>query len=164
MGAKSTPRRKQMNRKSRLAHARSTQWLALNKGAKNLVRRYRRYFGVDLLTAALELRALGVSIPEARLEQLRLTASQSKKAPGEAAALARELERCWPVWSDVPFPFPVDEWEPVYHEAPLSPPLAEHEMGPSEEEWAAIMEREDEALSENTLCPEPPFSACEPSD
>ncbi len=137
-----------MNRQSRLAHARAKNWLALNKGAKNLVHRYWRYFGVDLITAALELRALGVSIPEARMEQLRLTASQSskkarkKKAAEEAEALERELERCWPVWSDAPFPFSVDEWEPVCGGAALSPPPAEHETGPSEKEWVAIMARE----------------------
>ena len=159
-----------MNRQGRLAHARSKNWLALNKGAKNLVRRYRRYFGVDLITAALELRALGVPIPEARLEQLRLTASQpskakarKKKAVEEAAALERELDRCWPVWSDEPFPFPVDEWEPsCKHDEPRPSPLAEHEMGPSEEEWAAIMAREDELPSENDLSLDPSFFTCEP--
>lgn len=114
----SVPRVKRMNRQRRLAHARSTNWLAKNKGAKNLVRRYRRYFGVDLVGAALELRALGVGISEERMNQLKASAeSQFKSARRkrkmakleEQDTLQRELDRCWPIWSDEPFA--VDEWE-----------------------------------------------------
>ncbi len=156
----SVPRVKRLNRKGRLAHAGAKNWLVLNKGAKNLVHRYRSYFGVDLLTAALELRALGAQIPEAHIEQLRSNAFQpskkarKKKTAEEAEALERQRECCWPMWSDEPFPFPVNEWEHAY--TPHSPPPAEHEMGPCDEEWAAIMEREDDISSVESICHELP--------
>ena len=108
-----------MNRPARLDHARAKNWVKNNAGDK-ILRRYRRYFGVDLVTAALELRALGVSISEARMGQLQQSmATQSKAAKrrrvaaqkAEAANLQAELDRCTPIWSDEPYPFPIDEWE-----------------------------------------------------
>jgi len=108
-----------MNRSSRLAHARATNWLSKNADAKNLVRRYRRYFGVDLVAAALELRALGVKVSEERRAEVKRTAAQPKKAAKKKAAdkaredakmPERELERCWPEWRDEPYPFPLDEF------------------------------------------------------
>ncbi len=115
----SVPRVKRMKRIGRLAHARAKDWLAKNADAKNLVRRYRRYFGVDHVAAALELRALGAKISEKRLTELKRTAAEpkrsakektAKKRQAEAEMLERELERCWPEWRDEPFPFPVDEF------------------------------------------------------
>lgn len=109
-----------MNRQGRLAHARAKNWVRENKGAKSLVRRYQRYFGVDLVAAAIELRMLGVHIDDERTAQLQKTATESsRRATGrraaakkqDAAALAEELDRCWPVWAEEPFPFPVDKWE-----------------------------------------------------
>lgn len=109
-----------MDRRGRLAHARATNWLARNKSAKNLVRRYRRCFGVDIVAAALELRSLGAEVSEERMNQLKASAeSQSKSArrkrraakEEEQDALQRELDRRWPVWADEPYPFAVDGWE-----------------------------------------------------
>jgi hypothetical protein len=79
-----------------------------------MVRRYRRYFGVDLVAAALELRVLGVKVSEERVAELKRLAETPKKSAKEKATrememLQRELDRCWPVWRDEPFPFPVDE-------------------------------------------------------
>ena len=108
-----------MKRTGRLAHARATNWLSKNADAKNLARRYRRYFGVDLVAAALELRALGVKVSVERMAELKRTSAQSKKATKKKAAdkareeaemLERELERCWPEWRDEPYPFPLDEF------------------------------------------------------
>lgn len=71
------------------------------------------------VAAALELRALGAKVSEARLTESKRTAEQSgkaakkkpaSKAKAEAEMLERELERCWPEWRDEPFPFPVDEF------------------------------------------------------
>ena len=57
-----------MSRPARLQAAR--RWIAEYRG-KNLVRGYRRWFGVSDVCAVLELRMLGADIPDARLEQAR---------------------------------------------------------------------------------------------
>jgi hypothetical protein len=57
-----------MSRAARLQAA--TRWIAEYRG-KNLVRGYRKWFGVSDVCAVLELRMLGVDIPDARLEQAR---------------------------------------------------------------------------------------------
>lgn len=60
--------RKTLARPRRLQRAK--RWLATYRG-KNLVRGYMKCFGVDKVCAIVELRMLGVDIPEARLEQAR---------------------------------------------------------------------------------------------
>lgn len=46
------------------------RWLA-RYGGKNVVRGYKKWFGVSDLCAVVELRMLGVDLPDARLEQAR---------------------------------------------------------------------------------------------
>ena len=55
-------------RAKRLKTAR--KWIASYRG-KNLVRGYKKRFGVSDVCAVVELRMLGVDIPDARLEQAR---------------------------------------------------------------------------------------------
>jgi hypothetical protein len=57
----SCPRHKRLNRTSRLQAA--EKWLEKYTG-KNIVRGYRKHFGVNLLCAALELQALGYVVSE----------------------------------------------------------------------------------------------------
>ena len=59
---------KTLSRERRLKSAK--KWLAGYRG-KNLVRGYRKWFGVSEVCAVVELRMLGVDIPDARLEQAR---------------------------------------------------------------------------------------------
>jgi hypothetical protein len=59
---------KRLSRAGRLKSAR--RWLAEYSG-KNLVRGYKKWFGVGDVCAVVELRMLGVDIPDARLEQAR---------------------------------------------------------------------------------------------
>ena len=47
---------------------RAKRWLTSYRG-KNLVRGYRKRFGVSEVCAIVELRMLGVNLPDARLEQ-----------------------------------------------------------------------------------------------
>jgi hypothetical protein len=60
--------RKSLSREKRLKSAKT--WLAAYRG-KNVVRGYRKWFGVSDVCAIVELRLLGVDIPDARLEQAR---------------------------------------------------------------------------------------------
>ena len=55
------PRRLRMTRAGRLQSARATNWVANYEGT-NIVRGYRKWFGVDLLCAIAELRLLGVTV------------------------------------------------------------------------------------------------------
>ena len=71
-----------MDRKARLQSARV--WVKGYSG-RDIVRGYRKWFGVDTVCAILELRQLGVSVPEQRLEQAKLTE--------KGAALSRERAR-----------------------------------------------------------------------
>lgn len=57
-----------MTRPARLQAAK--RWIAEYRG-KNLVRGYRKRFGVSEVCAIVELRMLGIDIPDARLEQAR---------------------------------------------------------------------------------------------
>lgn len=57
-----------MSRSARLQAAK--HWLPAYRGG-NLVRGYRKWFGVSDVCAVVELRMLGVDIPDARLEQAR---------------------------------------------------------------------------------------------
>ncbi len=61
-----------MKKQARLAHARSTGWVSKYQG-KNIVKGYRKWFGVDWLTAVRELRMLGVDVPPEREAEIRRT-------------------------------------------------------------------------------------------
>ncbi len=78
------PRRLRMSRPQRLQSARS--WLPTYKG-KNVVRGYRRCFGVDLLCAVKELRMLGVSISAEREAQYVRTTVEIVRQRAERKAL-----------------------------------------------------------------------------
>jgi hypothetical protein len=64
------PRRKRMNRRSRLNSARATGWVEEYKG-RNIIAGYSKWFAVDLLCALVELRLLGVKIDRGREEQIK---------------------------------------------------------------------------------------------
>jgi hypothetical protein len=76
--------RKTLSRARRLQRAK--QWLAAYRG-KNLVRGYKKWFGVDDVCAVVELRMLGVDLPDARLEQAR------RNEQARAAHRARQKEK-----------------------------------------------------------------------
>jgi hypothetical protein len=78
------PRRKRRNRQQRLQSAR--QWIATYRGS-NIVKGYRRWFGVDSLCAVTELGMLGVRIPKEYRAQLERT----EKNKQIDAARRREL-------------------------------------------------------------------------
>ncbi len=78
------PRRKRLSRTTRLQAAK--RWIAEYRG-KNLVRGYKKWFGVDDVCAVVELRMLGVDIPDARLEQAR------RDEQARAAHRARQTEK-----------------------------------------------------------------------
>lgn len=65
-----TPQPKRMDRNGRIQHAKATRWVE-NFTGKDLVRGYRRWFGVDALSAVLELRMFGVRDLEEREAQIR---------------------------------------------------------------------------------------------
>jgi hypothetical protein len=109
--------RQTLSRARRLQRA--TRWLASYRG-KNVVRGYRKRFGVSELCAVVELRMLGVDLPDARLEQAR------RDEQARAAHRARSNEKHAPSireWDDefavitgyteggAPFGITWDEWE-----------------------------------------------------
>lgn len=113
------PRRKRLSRTTRLQAAK--RWIAEYRG-KNLVRGYRKWFGVSEVCAVVELRMLGVDIPDARLEQAR------RDEQARAAHRARRKEkhasaRTAVKWNDefaviagyteggAPYGITWDEWE-----------------------------------------------------
>jgi hypothetical protein len=79
--------RKALSRARRLQRAK--RWLASYRGT-DPVRGYRKWFGVDKVCAIVELRMLGVDIPDARLEQARrdeqARAAHRARRPGATAA------------------------------------------------------------------------------
>jgi len=62
-----------MNRTSRLHSAKATKWIVKYTG-KNIIRGYCKWFAVDPLCAAIELRELGVPISAEEEEKLRRSA------------------------------------------------------------------------------------------
>ena len=85
-----TPRRKRMNKESRLNSARDAGWVAGYQG-KNLIKGYSNWFGVDLMTAVRELRLLGVEIDAAREAQIAATvAGRAEEKRRRRAALAEK--------------------------------------------------------------------------
>lgn len=80
------PKRLRMNRPGRLANAKSTEWVKAYAG-KNIIRGYKKWYGVDDLTAVVELRCLGVTISAEREEQLKTTIKERSKKREERKAL-----------------------------------------------------------------------------
>ena len=69
-----------MDRTARLQSGRSTLWVQKYTG-KNIIRGYSKWYGVDKLSAVIELRQLGVSISAAREEEIRLASVRRSTAP-----------------------------------------------------------------------------------
>lgn len=119
-----TPKRKRFNRSQRLETAR--QWLQEYSG-KNIVRDYRRYFGVDWPTAFKELEILGVSI-SADYKAVVLKTLADIEAVGEQK-IAEKLERENPDQNEifafiagytsngVPYGITWDEWDQLEPDA-----------------------------------------------
>lgn len=82
-----SPRQKQLARPARLKAAK--RWISGHRG-KNVVRDYKKRFGVSDVCAVPELRMLGVDIPDARLEQAR------HNEQARAAHRARQKEKYAP--------------------------------------------------------------------
>jgi hypothetical protein len=86
------PRRLRMTRAGRLQSARATNWVAKYQG-QNIVRGYRKWFGVDLLCAIAELRLLGVPVDQGYEARVRRTVDdlarqrKAKKRRGAAVDL-----------------------------------------------------------------------------
>jgi hypothetical protein len=89
-------------RMKRLKSAR--KWIASYRG-KNLVRGYKKRFGVSDVCAVVELRMMGVNIPDARLEQAR------RDECDRAAHNTRRKQKRTP---RQPQPLAFGEWEPLY--------------------------------------------------
>lgn len=100
---------------------RAKRWMVSYRG-NNLVRGYRKRFGVSEVCAVVELRMLGVDLPDARLEQAR------RDEESRAAHRARQKEKYAPRpsirdWDDefafiagytesgAPYGITWDEWE-----------------------------------------------------
>mgnify|MGYP000109644682 FL=1 len=66
------PRRKRMTREQRLQSAKSTGFLSKHM-AKDMVRHYARWYGVDLLCAIAELRQLGLEISPEREDAAKIS-------------------------------------------------------------------------------------------
>ena len=74
------PRHKRLNRKYRLQAART--WLPAYRG-KNVVRGYRKHFGVDLLCAIRELQLMGIKIEQSYIEAVKATIAENQKRKAE---------------------------------------------------------------------------------
>jgi hypothetical protein len=82
-----------MCKTARLQCAQATQWVDEYTG-KNIVRGYRKWFGVDELCAVIELRQLGVPIAAEREAELRQkSARRSVTAAGRKQR--KQKERDW---------------------------------------------------------------------
>jgi len=73
----SSPRRKRLSRSSRLAAAKT--WIPTYNG-KNLLRGYRKYFGVDFVCAIKELEILGYETNSEYIKQLQQSADGRRRA------------------------------------------------------------------------------------
>lgn len=81
-----------MSRPARLQAAK--HWLPTYRGG-NLVRGYRKWFGVSDVCAVVELRMLGVEIPDARLEQARRDEqARARRQAQRRTFRAHRGERC----------------------------------------------------------------------
>ena len=80
-------RRKGMSRKSRLQAARA--WIPAYTG-KNLVRGYRKHFGVDLLCAIRELQLLGIKIEQSYIDAVKASIAENQKRKAEKKQKQRQ--------------------------------------------------------------------------
>jgi NMD protein affecting ribosome stability and mRNA decay len=102
----SKARRKRWTRIQRLEAAK--KWIPTCRD-DDLVRRYKKWFGVTDVCAVLELRMLGVDIPDARLEQARR--HEHDRAGHNARRKQKRARRAGFVESDETFAFIVDYTE-----------------------------------------------------
>jgi hypothetical protein len=85
-----TPRRKRMKRQSRLQSAQ--HWIRTYEG-KDLIKGYRKWFGVDLLCTVTELKILGIKLDEQHVAQILKNDMQriaAKKRYAEKSALENQ--------------------------------------------------------------------------
>jgi predicted nucleotidyltransferase len=75
-----SPKRKRLRRRQRLEVAKN--WVPTYRG-KNLVKGYRKYFGVDWQCAVKELQMLGYHISEDYIKQLQMAEDGRRKAKAE---------------------------------------------------------------------------------
>lgn|SRR5690349_9922422 len=87
--ATSIPRRKRFNREQRLQSAR--HWVKTYSG-RDIVRGYRKWYGVSTVCAILELRQLGFTVSEDRLAQARVTEAQTARRRAVQKEAARSEE------------------------------------------------------------------------
>lgn len=92
------PRRKRLSRQARLRSAR--KWIPTYSG-RDLVRGYRKWIGVSRVCAIVELRLLGVDIPDSRLED----AQRDERDRAALRARRRSSRRTPPAGSDSEFAF-----------------------------------------------------------
>jgi hypothetical protein len=97
------PRRKRMNRAKRLQNARATKWIEKYEG-KDLVNGYRRWYGIDALSAVVELQQLGVPGLGEREKKIRRDVELKQKANADRKA-RREQEEEWPLERDETFAY-----------------------------------------------------------
>lgn len=89
------PRHHRMNREQRLSSARDTDWVHKYTG-NNIIKGYRKRFGVDILCAIAELRRLGVAIDQKYENQVRQSIESAVRAKKRKQAEREETE----FWSD----------------------------------------------------------------
>ena len=92
--------RKTLSRARRLLSAK--RWIATYSG-RDLVRGYKKWYGVSDVCAVLELRMLGVEIPDARLEEARR--NEQDRAALHARRKRQKTPRGEPGESDETFGF-----------------------------------------------------------
>ncbi len=85
-----------MNRKSRLACAKD--WLAEYEG-KNVVKGYRKHYGVDWLCAVNELKMLGVKLDQDYVEKLKY-AMENRRLEKQALKQRRKREQLQELYAD----------------------------------------------------------------
>ena len=116
------PRRKRMRRAGRLQAAR--HWLPTFKG-KNVVRGYRRWFGVDIKCALIELQMLGVKLDPVHVERLECTIrnwgkGKSRRGKKDEQSVPDDFECCYCAqWED----FAAAEEHPADRTFAGQPPL-----------------------------------------
>jgi hypothetical protein len=80
-----------MTRDARLQSAR--HWIPSYSG-RDIVRGYRKWYGVDTVCAILELRRLGVDIPETRLSQAKRTEETTAQQRAEQRRHSESAALC----------------------------------------------------------------------
>lgn len=89
------PRMKSMNRERRLQVA--PRWLAAYEGS-NLIRSYRKRYGVDWLCAITELQLLGVELDPVHVAQLRRTVEEQAKQKRRLEPQQTAIDEQWAQW------------------------------------------------------------------